>query len=105
MLDGAIILNENILLDIFGDDGTTDLIAVKVRNEKEMAKTKENLEKLPKIVVMDSGLNEIEPLKNLIEIYFVLENLMYLMNYIILLFLFQYRLICFQAMAMIYLIL
>jgi len=46
MLDGAIILNENILLDIFGDDGTTDLIAVKVRNEKEMAKTKENLEKL-----------------------------------------------------------
>ena len=29
---------------------------------------KENLEKLPKIVVMDSGLNEIEPLKNLIEI-------------------------------------
>ena len=34
------------MLDIFGDDGTTDLIAVKVRNEKEMAKTKENLEKL-----------------------------------------------------------
>lgn len=46
MLDGAAFINENILLDIFGEDGTTDLIAIKVRNEKQMDKVKEDIEKL-----------------------------------------------------------
>ena len=46
MLDGAAFINENILLDIFGEDGTTDLIAIKVRDEKQMDKVKEDIEKL-----------------------------------------------------------
>jgi len=46
MIDGAAFINENILLEMFGDDGTTDIIAVKVRDEKNMAKVKEDIEKL-----------------------------------------------------------
>ena len=46
MLDGGAIINENILLDLFGDDDSTDIIAVKVRNEKEIDQVKENVERL-----------------------------------------------------------
>ncbi len=46
ILDGAVYMNEDILLDVFGDDGTTDIIAVKVRDEKEIDKVKEDVEKL-----------------------------------------------------------
>ncbi len=46
MLDGAAFLNENVFLEIFGDDGTTDIIAVQVEDEKDIATTKESIEKL-----------------------------------------------------------
>lgn len=51
--------------------GFTNELKIQRKNAlKAVAQTmrKENFEKLPKIVVMDSGLNVIEPLKNLIEI-------------------------------------
>ena len=46
MIDSAAIMNENILLDLFGDDDSTDIIAVKVRDEKQIEHVKENVEKL-----------------------------------------------------------
>jgi putative ABC transport system permease protein len=46
IIDGSIFMNENVLLDVFGDDGTTDIIAVKVRDERNMDKVKEDIEKL-----------------------------------------------------------
>lgn len=46
IIDGAVFLNENIVLDLFGEDGTTDIIAIKVRDEKEMPRVKEDIEKL-----------------------------------------------------------
>ena len=46
MLDGAAFLNENVFLEIFGDDGTTDVIAVQVEDEKDIVTTKESIEKL-----------------------------------------------------------
>lgn len=51
--------------------GFTNELKIQRKNAlKAVAQTikKENLEKLPKVVVMDSGLNDIAPLKNLIEI-------------------------------------
>ena len=46
MLDGAFIINENVLLDVFGDDDVVDIIAVKIRDEKQIDQVKENIEKL-----------------------------------------------------------
>ena len=46
MFDSAVIINEKTLLDDFGDDGEVNIIAVKVKDESKMAKTKEDIEKL-----------------------------------------------------------
>ncbi len=46
MFDGAAFLNENVFLDMFGDDGTTDIIAVKVEDENKVEMVKESIEKL-----------------------------------------------------------
>jgi len=46
IVDGSIIMNEDELLDLFGDEDSTDIIAIKVRNEKEIDKVKEDVEKL-----------------------------------------------------------
>ena len=46
MLDGAFIINENVLLDVFGDEDVVDIIAVKIRDEKQIDQVKENIEKL-----------------------------------------------------------
>ena len=46
MVDGSIVMNEDELLDLFGDKDSTDIIAIKVRNEKEIDKVKEDVEKL-----------------------------------------------------------
>ena len=45
MIDGAVLLNENTLLDLTGDDGSTDIIAVKVKDEKIIYQVKEDIEK------------------------------------------------------------
>jgi putative ABC transport system permease protein len=45
MIDGSVLLNENTLLDLTGDDGTTDIIAVKVKDEKNIDKVKFDIEK------------------------------------------------------------
>jgi len=46
-LDGAVIINEDIMLEeIREDDGTVDVVAVKVKNEKDVPKIKEAIEKL-----------------------------------------------------------
>lgn len=46
IFDGAIYMNENVMLDIFGDDDTTDVIAVKVEDVDEIDKVEEDLERL-----------------------------------------------------------
>jgi len=46
ILDNSVMINEDSLLDIFGDAGTTDVIAVKVRDEKEIASVKTSIENL-----------------------------------------------------------
>ncbi len=46
MLDGAVVINEETLLDDFGDDGTVSVIGVKVKDEKKIDKVKEDIEKL-----------------------------------------------------------
>ncbi len=46
MLDRALFINENVLKDVFGDDGTVDLIAIKVSNEKDIPYVKKSIEKL-----------------------------------------------------------
>jgi len=47
LLDGAVIVNEDIMLEeIREDDGTVDIIAVKVKNEKDVPRIKEDIEKL-----------------------------------------------------------
>ena len=46
IFDNSVMINEDDLLDLIGDDGTTDIIAVKVFNENQIASVKENIEKL-----------------------------------------------------------
>ena len=46
IFDQAVLMNEDTMLDQFGDDGTTDIIAVKVKNLGEIEKVKEETEKL-----------------------------------------------------------
>lgn len=46
LFDNIVIINEETLLDDFGDDGEVNIIAVKVKNEKNIDKVKENIEKL-----------------------------------------------------------
>ncbi len=47
LMDGAVIINEEIMLEeIREDDGTVDVIAVKVKDEKEIDKIAEDIEKL-----------------------------------------------------------
>lgn len=46
MLDNAVLINEETLLDDFGDDGTVNVIGVKVKDEAKILKTKEDIEKL-----------------------------------------------------------
>ncbi|MEK6917218.1 MAG: ABC transporter permease [Nanoarchaeota archaeon] len=46
ILDGSIMINEDTILDIFGDNGGTDIIAVKVRDEKEISSVKLSIENL-----------------------------------------------------------
>ncbi len=45
IIDNILFFNEDVK-DIFSDDGTTDIIAVKVKNEKEIDSIKESVEKL-----------------------------------------------------------
>ena len=47
LLDSAVVINEDIMLEeIREDDGTVDVIAVKVKNENEINMVKEDIEKL-----------------------------------------------------------
>jgi putative ABC transport system permease protein len=46
IIDRSMIINEDILFDVFGDDGSTDIIAVKVRDEREIDTVKENIERI-----------------------------------------------------------
>lgn len=46
IFDGAFYLNENALLDLFGDTGTTDIIAVKVKDEQLVNQVQADLERL-----------------------------------------------------------
>jgi len=47
IFDSAVMVNEDVMLDtIRGDDGTTDIIAVKVKNEAEISRITEDIEKL-----------------------------------------------------------
>ncbi|MBT3464536.1 ABC transporter permease, partial [archaeon] len=46
IFDQSVIINEETLLDQFGDDGTTDLIAVKVKDVKNIEKVMEDVEKI-----------------------------------------------------------
>ena len=46
MFDQAVIMNVEVLLDLFGDDGTADLITIQVKDEKQIDEVKENIEKL-----------------------------------------------------------
>lgn len=46
LLDSAVIINEKTLLNDFEDDGTVNVIGVKVKDEKKIDKTKEDIEKL-----------------------------------------------------------
>ena len=46
IFDQSVIINEETLLDQFGDDGTTDLIAVKVKDGKNIEKVMEDVEKI-----------------------------------------------------------
>lgn len=45
IFDGMVLINEEQLLKDFDDDGTVNVIAVKVQDEKEIAKVKERVEK------------------------------------------------------------
>lgn len=45
-LDGAVMINEATLLKDFGDDGTVNIIGVKVKDEKKIGETKTDIEKL-----------------------------------------------------------
>jgi len=46
LFDNIILMNEQILLDTYGDDGATDIIAVKVKDPAIVPKVKEDIEKL-----------------------------------------------------------
>lgn len=46
LIDGAVLVNEEPLLDDFGDDGTVDIIGVKVEDEDDIPKIKGDIEKL-----------------------------------------------------------
>jgi len=46
IFDGALAMNEGPLLELFGDDGTVNTLAVIVKDEKEIDKVKEDIEKL-----------------------------------------------------------
>ena len=46
IIDSIIFINENVLLDIQGDDGTTDIIAVKVKDVNNIERVKNDIEKL-----------------------------------------------------------
>lgn len=46
LLDNVVVINEKTLLADFGDDGTVNVIGVKVKDENKIDKTKEDIEKL-----------------------------------------------------------
>lgn len=46
LLDNAVIINEETLLDDFGDDGTVNVIGVKVKDESMIDEVKEDIERL-----------------------------------------------------------
>jgi putative ABC transport system permease protein len=46
LFDYAVLINEDILLQDFGDDGSVNVIAIKVRNPDDMEKVKGDIEKL-----------------------------------------------------------
>jgi putative ABC transport system permease protein len=46
LLDNVVLINENVLLKDFGDDGAVNVIGVKVKNEKNIQNVKEDIEKL-----------------------------------------------------------
>ncbi len=45
-MDAAVLANENVMLDDFGDDGTVAIIGVKVKDPSEAGRIKEDIEKL-----------------------------------------------------------
>ncbi len=46
IIDGSALMNEENYLDVFGDDGTTDIIAVRVKDVDEIDQVQEDIEKL-----------------------------------------------------------
>ena len=46
VVDGSLLMNEDDLLDLLGDDGTTDIIAIQVEDEDEILDVKEDVEKV-----------------------------------------------------------
>jgi putative ABC transport system permease protein len=46
MIDGAIVMNDDAMNSLFGDDGTTSIITVQVKDQSMMEQTKLSIEKL-----------------------------------------------------------
>ncbi len=46
LLDGGVFLDEDVMLELFGDDGTTNVIAVKIKDQKKIVQVEEDIEKL-----------------------------------------------------------
>jgi len=46
LVDGAVLINDEPLLKDFGDDGTVNIIAVKVKNVEDIDRVKANIEKM-----------------------------------------------------------
>jgi putative ABC transport system permease protein len=46
IFDQSIFMNERVLLDLFGDEGVVDIIAIKVKDENQINQVKEDVEKL-----------------------------------------------------------
>lgn len=46
MFDQVVLINVDVMLDLFGDDGTVDLIGVQVKDEKQINEVKADIEKL-----------------------------------------------------------
>ena len=45
MFDWAVAINEDVMLDLFGDQGTVDMISVKVKDPMIIEDVKEDIEK------------------------------------------------------------